>query len=110
MPIFVPDRLPTSKTESHALIFVAGIAAAAAAARILYGKDEIRWRITLGSVFVSMLVGMGAYSMAAQMGEISGYMGVAIGIGSGLFVDDALRRFHEKFIGNKATGGNHDEP
>lgn len=103
-PMSIPEKLPDSTLEVKSLVIVALIAGIAAFARVLYGRDEIRWRITLASVMVAMFVGMGVYSVAASYMAISGYLGVAIGVSCGLFMDDILKRAREVVATTKLPG------
>ena len=99
-----PTQLPTSKQESESLILVMLIAGASAFARIMYGKEDIYWRRTFGSVLVAMCVGMGTFSLAAQtLSGMSGYAAVGIGVMSGLFIDDGMKRLHARFLGQPDT-------
>ena len=95
----LPTTLPSSKSEVNSLIFVGFLTGAVAFARICYGKDDLSWRRTFGTVTVAMSVGMGTYAIGANLTPLSGYMAVAIATGCGLFLEDGLRRFHDKFFG-----------
>lgn len=88
------DKLPTSESEIKSLFIVAVMAALAALARILYGKDDLSWRYTAGSIMVAMVTAMLVYGSAVTyIGlPVGGYVSTAIGAGVGLFTDDVLRR------------------
>ena len=87
------DTLPDSGKEGAALGFVAILAGLACVSRILYGKDDLKWRTTIGSTLVAMVVGMMVYStLVNTTGLVGGYLTVAIGIGTGLFTDDFMKR------------------
>lgn len=81
------------------MVMVVIIAALAALSRILYGKEELRWRYTTASVMVAMMTAVLVYgAMVHQLGEIGGHASAAIGSGCGLFTDDALRRIHSRMV------------
>jgi len=97
--------LPDSSVQVPALIVVALLAGMAALARVLYGREELSWRYTVASVFVAMVVGLMTYGLMANFAEIGGYLTVAIGIATGLFTDDFLKRSRVYF--DKPPGAPH---
>lgn len=101
-PIF--DRLPTSDDQGTALWFVGLISMLAALARILYGKDDLSWRRTLGSVAVALVVSWGTYgAFVWQVGTLGGFASVSIAVVCGLFTDDAMKRL--RAFGQASSGG-----
>lgn len=89
------NKLPGSQQELANLIMVSAIAGMAALGRILYGKDDLRWRYTIGSVIIAMATAWVVSGLAVQyLGEIGGQASAALAAGTGLFTDDLLRRIH----------------
>jgi hypothetical protein len=87
------NKLPTSDEEVRSLLFVALMAATAAAFRVIYGKGDLYWRTLVGAMGVAMVASCMVYGMAIQyMGPLGGYAANSIGIAVGLFTDDVLRR------------------
>lgn len=104
MPL--PTKLPGSDQEVQSLAFVAFIAGLAAFARVIYGRDEIRWRFTVASVIVAMTTSVLVYGVAVTyFTVIGGHMSAAIGAGVGLFTDDVLKRAQEWIKSKKLPGG-----
>lgn len=96
------NRLPTSDEEVKSLLLLSVAAGFGALARILYGKDELSWRYTAGSIFAAMGSAMIVYgsllSTLDQSKALSGYIAVALGCACGLFLDDVMRRIHKKMF------------
>jgi drug/metabolite transporter (DMT)-like permease len=87
------NKLPTSKEEITALLMVSALAGIAALARVLYGKEELRWRYTVGSLLIAMATAVVVYSMMLSvLGELGGQASAGIGAAVGIFTDDAMRR------------------
>lgn len=95
----LPDKLPGSDVETKALIVVSLFAGFAALARGLYGKDDMSWRYSIGSILVAMSASMAVYASIAQLTPLTGYAAVAIGTGTGLFTDETMRRLHAWWSG-----------
>lgn len=99
------EKLPTSAEEVRSLAMVTVIAGLACFARVLYGKDEMRWRYTVGSILVAMVTSMCVYGFLVQwFGLIGGHASAAIGAAVGLFTDDVLRRAREWMKNQKLPG------
>lgn len=99
------EKLPSSNQEVTSLVMVAVIAGLAGLARVLYGKDELRWRWTVASCLVSMLTAIMIYGvLVRQFGEIGGHSSAAIGAAVGLFTDDVLKRSREFIRSVSITG------
>lgn len=103
MPL--PTKLPGSDQEVSSLLFVAFIAGLAAFARVIYGREEVKWRLMVASIIVAMTTSVLIYGASATyFGAIGGHMSAAIGAGVGLFTDDVLKRAKE-YISTKRFPG-----
>lgn len=103
-------KLPDSTDEVLASLFVGAIAMLSAIARILYGKGDITWRISIGSCFMALVVSQLIFAVAIQtLGHLGGQACVAIAVISGLFLDDLMRRIH-LYITKKRLPGEPDDP
>lgn len=91
------SQIPDSQVEFAALGVVSLLAGLGAFARLLYGKEDMTWRYTLASIATAICVGLMLYGLLANFTPIGGYLTVSIGIGCGLFTDEALRRARAKF-------------
>lgn len=101
MPIPM-NKLPDSTQESGSLVFVAVIAMLAALARLLYGKDDLSWRYTLGALLVAAVTAIIIYGyLASYFPLIGGHASAAIGASVGMFTDDFLKRVREQVRGLK---------
>jgi len=98
MPFNVPtSKLPDSTAEIQSLVLVGLIAALAALARLLYGKDEMSWRYTLGALLVAMVTAIMVYGfLASYFPIIGGHASAGIGAAVGLFTDDVLKRARDQ--------------
>lgn len=104
MPL--PTKLPGSDEEVRSLVFVAFVAALAAVGRLMYGRDELRWRYTVASIIVAMATSALVYGLAATYwSSIGGHLSAAIGAGVGLFTDDVLKRAQEWIKTRNIPGG-----
>ena len=89
-------KLPSSNEEVTSVVMVSMIAGMAMLARILYGREELRWRYTLGGVLVAMVTAVMVYGGLIQyVGPLGGHASAAVGAAVGLFTDDILRRSRE---------------
>jgi len=87
------DRLPNSSQEITSLVFVSVIAAFAAVARILYGKNPIGLRYAIASIMCAMTTAVMVYGVAIHyFGPLGGHASAALGAGVGLFTDEVLKR------------------
>jgi hypothetical protein len=93
------SRLPDSGSELAALSAVCAFSGLAALSRLLYGKDDLYWRHTCGSVFVAMCCGIGIYSLMASVSPLGGYTAVSVSIAVGLFTDDFMKRLRKYWAG-----------
>lgn len=105
------NKLPDSKSEVWSLVLVGLLSALAAIGRMLYGKDDISRRRFIGSIIVALTVSLAVYSLLVYNAELPlpGYFGVAIGVISGLFTDDILKRapaLLERFGAGKGKDAN----
>lgn len=100
-------KLPGSNEEVTSVVMVATIAGLAMVARILYGRDELRWRYVIGGVLVAMVTAVMVYGFLIQYaGVVGGHASAAVGAAVGLFTDDVLKRAREYMLeksGKKAA-------
>lgn len=92
-------QLPDSTFQVQALAVSMAITAFVTMGRILYGKDDIRWRQKFGEVIVAMGVSAASYACMAQVKQLDGYASVIIGVGCGLFLNDGIKMLKAKFGG-----------
>lgn len=98
-------KLPNSSQEAMSLLFVGSVAMLAAFARLLYGKDDLTWRYTIGALLVAMVTAVLVYGLASSyFPQIGGQMSAAIGAAVGLFTDDVLKRARDQVKKLKVPG------
>lgn len=88
-----PTKLPDSTHELGSLALVLAVAVLAAGARLLYGKDDLTWRYTVGALLVAATTAVLVYGViASYFPVVGGHASAAIGAAVGLFTDDFLKR------------------
>jgi len=103
----IDNKLPESRQEIATLFVVAVLAAVAALFRLIYGKDELSWRKTVGSMGVASVLGMGSYAITVHvLGDVSGYVSVAFGVCAGMFTDDLRQRLQKQVKTGGVISGN----
>lgn len=102
-------KLPTSADETTSLLVVVGVAMFAGLARILYGKNDMTLRYTVGAMLVAGTTGIIIYgAIASYFPMIGGHATAAIGAICGSFTDDILRRTRDKVRTIKLPGDSGD--